>query len=172
MRWTAIPSHRGIRSPSACLRWAAFCAFWKPSRRVKAATALLSCVLPVITRLSDRAMGFCLFNTIAIGAQYLKRKARRKKDPDHGLGRSSRQRDTKRLLRGSVRNVYFDASVSLLSRHRCHDRSRSWPGRRLHVNVPLPAGCADAEYLHVFDDIVRPAANKFQPEWVLVSAGF
>jgi acetoin utilization deacetylase AcuC-like enzyme len=38
--------------------------------------------------------------------------------------------------------------------------------------VPLPAGCADAEYLRVFHDVIVPAAKKFEPEWILVSAGF
>ena len=45
-------------------------------------------------------------------------------------------------------------------------------GEGFTVNVPLPAGCADAEYLQVFQDIVVPSAEKFQPEWILVSAGF
>jgi acetoin utilization deacetylase AcuC-like enzyme len=45
-------------------------------------------------------------------------------------------------------------------------------GEGFTINVPLPAGCTDAEYLQVFQDIVVPAAEKFQPEWILVSAGF
>ena len=45
-------------------------------------------------------------------------------------------------------------------------------GEGFTLNVPLPAGCADAEYLQVFQDIVVPAAEKFQPDWILVSAGF
>ena len=45
-------------------------------------------------------------------------------------------------------------------------------GEGYTVNVPLPAGCADAEYLQVFQDIVVPSVEKFQPEWILVSAGF
>ncbi len=45
-------------------------------------------------------------------------------------------------------------------------------GEGFTINIPLPAGCADAEYLQVFQDIVVPAAEKFQPDWILVSAGF
>jgi acetoin utilization deacetylase AcuC-like enzyme len=45
-------------------------------------------------------------------------------------------------------------------------------GEGFTVNIPLPAGCADAEYLRVFSDLVIPVAAKFAPEWILVSAGF
>jgi acetoin utilization deacetylase AcuC-like enzyme len=40
------------------------------------------------------------------------------------------------------------------------------------VNIPLPAGCGDAEYSRVFDEIVIPAVRRFQPELILVSAGY
>jgi acetoin utilization deacetylase AcuC-like enzyme len=122
--------------------------------------------------LSDRAMGFCLFNTIAIGAQYLKRKYGAKKilimdwDVHHGNGTQDA--------------FYADPSVMFISTHQypyypgtgAMTEVGTGPGEGYTVNVPLPAGCADAEYLHVFDDIVLPTANEFQPEWVLVSAGF
>jgi acetoin utilization deacetylase AcuC-like enzyme len=45
-------------------------------------------------------------------------------------------------------------------------------GEGFTVNVPLPAGCGDEEYLRVFRDIVLPVAGKYRPDWVLVSAGF
>jgi len=45
-------------------------------------------------------------------------------------------------------------------------------GEGYTVNVPLPAGCGDEEYLGVFKQIVMPIAAKYEPEWVLVSAGF
>jgi acetoin utilization deacetylase AcuC-like enzyme len=45
-------------------------------------------------------------------------------------------------------------------------------GEGYTINIPLPAGCGDAEYLRVFHDVVIPAAEKFAPEWILVSAGF
>ena len=40
------------------------------------------------------------------------------------------------------------------------------------LNVPLPAGSGDAEYLRAFDDVVAPAVRRFAPELLLVSAGF
>jgi acetoin utilization deacetylase AcuC-like enzyme len=45
-------------------------------------------------------------------------------------------------------------------------------GEGYTLNIPLPAGCGDAEYMRVFCDVVVPAAKEFEPEWILVSAGF
>jgi acetoin utilization deacetylase AcuC-like enzyme len=45
-------------------------------------------------------------------------------------------------------------------------------GEGYTLNVPLPAGCADPEYLAVFRDVIVPAVKRFQPDWILVSAGF
>ncbi|MDH5696685.1 MAG: histone deacetylase, partial [Dehalococcoidia bacterium] len=39
------------------------------------------------------------------------------------------------------------------------------------INIPLPAGCGDGEYLQVFEQIIVPAARRFQPQLILVSAG-
>jgi len=45
-------------------------------------------------------------------------------------------------------------------------------GRGTTINVPLPAGCGDREYLAVYNDILVPAAQRFQPHLVMVSAGY
>ncbi|HET8563620.1 MAG TPA: histone deacetylase, partial [Candidatus Binatia bacterium] len=45
-------------------------------------------------------------------------------------------------------------------------------GEGYTINVPLPADCGNDEYLRVFKDIVIPSTKKFEPEWILVSAGF
>jgi acetoin utilization deacetylase AcuC-like enzyme len=117
-------------------------------------------------------MGFCLFNTIAIGAAHLKRAYGAKKilimdwDVHHGNGTQAA--------------FYEDPSVLFISTHQYPFYPGSGAlnevgvnaGEGYTVNVPLPAGCADAEYLRVFQEIVIPAAEKFAPEWILVSAGF
>src|SRR5436190_6197477 len=122
--------------------------------------------------LRNQAMGFCLFNTIAIGAQYLKRAHAAKRvlimdwDVHHGNGTQDA--------------FYDDPTVLFISTHQFPFYPGSGAvnevgvaaGAGYTINVPLPAGCADAEYLQVFQDIVVPAATKFQPEWILVSAGF
>ncbi len=122
--------------------------------------------------LKNRAMGFCLFNTIAIGARYLKRVHGAKRilimdwDVHHG--------------NGTQEAFYDDPSVLFISTHQfpfypgtgAMDEIGVNEGEGCTINVPLPAGCGDAEYLRVFEEIVVPAADKFEPEWILVSAGF
>ena len=122
--------------------------------------------------LKHRAMGFCLFNTMAIGARYLKRVHRAKKilimdwDVHHGNGTQDA--------------FYDDPSVLFISMHQypyypgtgaIHETG-SHAGKGYTVNIPLPANCGNDEYLRVFKDIVIPRAKKFEPEWILVSAGF
>ncbi len=122
--------------------------------------------------LPNRAMGFCLFNTIAIGTRYLKRAHGAKRilivdwDVHHGNGTQDA--------------FYEDPSVLFISTHQYPFYPGTGAvkdvgvnaGAGYTINIPLPEGCADAEYLRVFRDIIIPAASRFAPEWVLVSAGF
>jgi len=122
--------------------------------------------------LRGRAMGFCLFNTMAIGTEYVKRVHGAKRvmimdwDVHHGNGTQDA--------------FYDDPSVLFISTHQfpfypgsgAVNEVGAGAGAGYTINIPLPAGCADAEYLQVFQDIVTPAAERFRPEWILVSAGF
>jgi acetoin utilization deacetylase AcuC-like enzyme len=122
--------------------------------------------------LRNRAMGFCLFNTMAIGAEYLQRRHGAKKilimdwDVHHGNGTQDA--------------FYADPSVLFISTHQypyypgsgAANEVGSGAGEGFTINIPLPAGCADAEYAQAFHDIVVPAAENFAPDWILVSAGF
>jgi len=122
--------------------------------------------------LRQRAMGFCLFNTMAIGAEYLRRAHGAKRvmivdwDVHHGNGTQDA--------------FYDDPSVLFISTHQfpfypgsgAVNEVGAGAGEGFTINIPLPAGCADAEYLQVFQDIVAPAAERFAPDWMLVSAGF
>ena len=122
--------------------------------------------------LRDRAMGFCLFNTIAIGAHHLKKAFGVKRimimdwDVHHGNGTQD--------------SFYEDPSVLFVSTHQFPYYPGTGAvtevglnaGEGYTLNIPLPAGCGDAEYMRVFNDVVVPAAKEFEPEWILVSAGF
>ncbi|HZD41585.1 MAG TPA: histone deacetylase [Terriglobales bacterium] len=122
--------------------------------------------------LKTRAMGFCLFNTMAIGARHLQEVHGAKRilildwDVHHGNG----TQDT----------FYNDPSVLFISMHQfpfypgtgAIEEIGRGEGEGYTINIPLPGGCGNAEYLRVFDEIVVPAARDFMPEWILVSAGF
>jgi len=122
--------------------------------------------------LPDRAMGFCLFNTVAIGAQHLRRRYGAERvlimdwDVHHG--------------NGTQEVFYRDPSVLYMSTHQypyypgtgAAGEVGAGEGEGFTVNVPLPAGCGDEEYLRVFREIILPIADRYKPEWVLVSAGF
>jgi len=120
--------------------------------------------------LRDQAMGFCIFNNVAIAARHLRKEHGSARilivdwDVHHGNG-------TQAAFKG-------DPSVLYFSVHRSNfypgtgnaDENGGGPGRV--INVPLPAGSGDAEYTAAFRDILVPAADAFKPEFVLVSAGF
>jgi len=121
---------------------------------------------------SNKGMGFCIFNNIAIAAEHLKRKYDVKRiliadwDVHHGNG---------------TQEVFFDdPSVLYFSTHQYpHYPGTGWidevgkgEGEGFTVNVPLPAGTDDAGYLYALRNILVPLAMDFSPEFVLVSAGF
>ena len=122
--------------------------------------------------LRDHAMGFCLFNTMAIGAEYLKRVYGAKKilimdwDVHHGNGTQAAFYDDPTVLFISTHQFPFYPGSGAVN------ETGVGAGEGFTLNIPLPAGCTDVEYLQVFQDIVVPAAEKFQPDWILVSAGF
>jgi acetoin utilization deacetylase AcuC-like enzyme len=122
--------------------------------------------------LTNRAMGFCLFNNVAIAARYLQRRHKLNRilivdwDVHHGNGTQA--------------TFYADPTVFYFSAHQSPlypgtggaDETGEGEGRGFTLNVPLPPGTGDTEYGRVFEERLRPAAAAFRPEFVLLSAGF
>jgi acetoin utilization deacetylase AcuC-like enzyme len=117
--------------------------------------------------LESEAMGFCIFGNVAIAARYaqhelgLGRIAVVDFDVHHGNGTEALFRDDPSVLTVSLHQWPF------------------WPGTGGPtsnvdgiVNVPLRAGSDDGEYATAFDDLVEPVVRAFEPELVLVAAGF
>ena len=121
---------------------------------------------------SGQAMGFCLFNNIAIAARYALAKYKLERvliidfDVHHGNGTQAAFYDSPRVMYISTHEYPFSPGTGDIN----ETGSGGWRGTNL--NVPLPTGCGDAEYLNVFEQIVVPAARRFNPKLVLVSTGY
>lgn len=119
----------------------------------------------------DAAMGFCLFNNVAVAAAGARALGAERVlivdwDVHHGNG-------TQEIF-------YEDPGVLFVSLHQAPfypgtgatDEVGAGRGRGLTLNVPLSAGAGGEVYRRAFDRIVVPAAAKFGPDLVLISAGY
>jgi acetoin utilization deacetylase AcuC-like enzyme len=119
-----------------------------------------------------RAMGFCLFNNVAIATRYVQKK--------HGLTRVLIVDWDVHHGNGTQHSFEDDPSVLFFSTHqfphypgtgRESERGRG-AGEGFTINVPMEAGAGDEEYRAIFQKSLVPAADGFKPEFVIVSAGF
>ncbi len=120
----------------------------------------------------NQAMGFCLFNNIAIGAQHalthkaVKRVAILDWDVHHGNG-------TQEIFYG--RSDVFFASIH---QHPFYpgtgkeSECGSGNGVGTTLNCPLPSGATDHDYLRCWNETIRPALDTFEPDCLFISAGF
>ena len=120
----------------------------------------------------DRAMGFCLFNNVAIAARYIQQKYKVEKvlivdwDVHHGNG-------TQHIF-------YDDPSVFYFSIHQfphypgtgTRSETGIGKGEGFTLNVPLAPGHGNDDYIDAFENQLVPAAKEFDPGFVLISAGF
>ena len=122
--------------------------------------------------LKDKAMGFCMFNNVAVGVRYIQEKYGLSKilivdwDVHHGNGTQAMFYDDPNVLYFGVHQYPFYPGTG------SEAEKGSGEGLNYNINVPLPAGSGDAVYLGVFEDKLKPAAYSFSPDFVLISAGF
>lgn len=134
----------------------AFCAVRPPGHHAEAA----------------RAMGFCLFNNVAIAARYVQKQ--------YGVSRVLIVDWDVHHGNGTQHSFEEDPSILFFSTHqfphypgtgRATERGTG-AGEGFTINVPMDAGDGDKEYHAIFLNVLLPAADAFRPEFVIVSAGF
>src|SRR5262249_15536027 len=119
-----------------------------------------------------RAMGFCLVNNVAVGAEYLRRRYGLQRilivdwDLHHGNGTQHLfESDPGVLYISAHQYPYYPGTGAL-------DEVGRGDGEGYTVNVALPAGCGDAEDGEAFTPHILPIAQQYAPQFVLISAGF
>ena len=117
-------------------------------------------------------MGFCLFNNVAIAARALQAEEAVERilildwDVHHGNGTQHYFETDPSVLYASIHQFPFYPGTGAA------DEIGKDEGEAFTVNVPLPAGCGDPEYIGVLQHLIVPAAQSFRPEVILVSCGF
>jgi acetoin utilization deacetylase AcuC-like enzyme len=121
---------------------------------------------------SNRGMGFCMFNNIALGSRYAQRR--------HGAERVMIVDWDVHHGNGTQDIFYDDGSVLFFSTHQypwypgtgAAEETGEGKGEGLTLNCPLPSGSGRAEVWQAFQEKLKPAADEFRPDLVMVSAGF
>ena len=120
----------------------------------------------------SHAMGFCLLNNVSIGARHALNQ--------HNLDRVLILDYDVHHGNGTQDAFYADASVLFTSIHQSPfypgtgelTETGAGEGRGFNLNVPVAAGHGDASYRMIFENLIVPAAERFAPDLILISAGF
>jgi len=119
-----------------------------------------------------RAMGFCLFNNVAIATKYALANYKLERilivdfDVHHGNGTHTAFYDNPHVLYLSTHQYPFYPGTGSI------EETGSGVAEGTTINIPLPVGSGDTEYLEVYEQIIIPAAMRFKPQLILVSAGY
>lgn len=120
----------------------------------------------------SQAMGFCIFNNVAIGARYIQKKYKLNRiliidwDVHHG--------------NGTEEVFYEDPRVFYISLHQyphypgtgSKESTGKGKGKGFNLNIPMESGSGDAEYIKAFRGIIIPKVKDFKPEFIMISSGF
>lgn len=120
----------------------------------------------------NRAMGFCLFNNVAVGAAYASKVYGVKRilivdwDLHHGNGTQNMFYDSSEVLYFSTHQYpYYPGTGSV-------NEVGVQNGFGYTINVPIHPGMGDKEYIKIFFEILKPVIEQYKPELILISAGF
>jgi acetoin utilization deacetylase AcuC-like enzyme len=120
----------------------------------------------------DKAMGFCIFNNVAIAARHLQK--------EHGIRRIAIIDWDVHHGNGTQESFYSDSTVFYLSMHQSPhypgtgfaDEIGEGNGKDFIYNIPVFPHTSNEEYLLLFEDAIESEMLRFRPEFVLISAGF
>jgi acetoin utilization deacetylase AcuC-like enzyme len=120
----------------------------------------------------SRAMGFCLYNNVAVAASWAVKQLGLERimivdwDLHHGNGTQESFYDTDKVLYLSTHQYpHYPGTGTML-------QVGAGEGEGCTVNVPLPGGQGDLEYARIFNQLVVPLARLYRPELILISCGF
>ena len=121
---------------------------------------------------SLRAMGFCLFNNVAVATKYAMSKYNLERiaiidfDVHHGNGTQETFYDNPQVLYISTHEYPFYPGTGSI------EETGGGAAKGTTVNIPLSSGCGDSEYTQVFEQIIAPVVRRFNPQFIFVSAGY
>lgn len=121
----------------------------------------------------NRAAGFCYLNNVAIMIRHLQ--------DIYGLKRILLLDWDAHAPDGTIDVFYTDPGVLVISIHQdphgfypgtgFMEQTGQGDGKGYTINIPVPAGTGDADYAHIMQEVVKPQAQRFKPEFIVVSAG-
>ncbi len=120
----------------------------------------------------SRAMGFCLFNNIALAAAFAQRKLGMQRiliidwDVHHGNGTQHLFESDRSVMFFSIHQYPHFPGTGFFT------ETGIGPGEGFTVNLPIPKGYGDGEYAAILSALLPPLAAEFEPDLILVSAGF